>query len=517
MIRRQSVLVLIALLIATAAFAQGVSIQGSNEMRWADGRETLGGQEQAKRYFENRLNTDLYYGQIRIGARLTVLQPSEFGETKYGPETLDKRFLEYSDPDINFRLRAGDFYTVWGRGLTLALVEDINQGFDSGLDGVMATGGFGNIEMEAIAGRSKEGYLGLVRESQVSGGHIGASLPAGLGVGGQALLVTPVEDPTISSYDENRTFGGYLSWDGNSMSIWAEHAIESIEGIDDDHDASYLSVSWFGNRLGVVLDYKRYRYYRFASGLSGAGSTYAQSVGILPFHNAPIGQREFTSPLFSKHPHIVLFNDEVGVQAEVTYNPTNDVTFILAMSQSSSFVERDGWLPSLEEEQSPFREVFLEMNAYPSASWYATAWTGWNEDLVYHAESNTRVDWKRQAVLGTQNEVRVSGDWSVKSIVEGVNVSEVTTDESYMDGLLVLGATWNSQYTASVTYEFTGEENPANDVSSWVKAEFGAFLANRHELLLTVGQERGGLVCSSGKCRVVTPFNGVKMTLTTLF
>ena len=510
--RRLLILVTVLLLTAGFSVAQEVSIQGSNEMRWADGQETLSGQEQAKRYFENRLNTDLYYGRVRIGVRLTSLQPSEFGETIYGPETLDKRFLEYSDPDIDFRLRAGDFYTVWGRGLTLALVEDINQGFDSGLDGVMASGGVGNVELEAISGRSREGWLGLVRESQVSGGHVGMSLPLGFGLGGQALLVTPVDN--VSSYNENRTWGGYFTYDGSSVSLWAEHAIESVEGIDDDHDASYLSMSWFGNNIGIALDYKRYRYYRFSSGSSNAGSTYAQSVGILPFHNAPIGQREFTSPLFSKHPHIVMFNDEVGVQLEMTYNPTAMTTFILSMSQSSSFVERDGWLPSLEEEQSPFREVFLEMNAYPTDSWYATAWAGWNEDLVYQ---NVRVKWTRQMVFGTQNELAIHQDWSFKSSLEAAQVEEVSSGEDYIDGLIVLGLTWRSQYTAAVTYEFTGEEDPVNDTSNWVKLDVGAFLSNRHELLMTIGQERGGMVCSSGKCRVVTPFDGVKMTLTTLF
>jgi len=512
-VRKRPILAfLLASMLIAPLYAQGISIQGSNEMRWADGQETLGGQQQTKRYFENRLNTDFYYNRIRIGTRITMLQPSEFGETRFGPETLEKRFLEFSDPQNNYRMRVGDFTTTWGRGLTLALLEDVNQGFDSGLDGMLVAGESGPFEVEVLAGRSHGGWLGLVREAQISGGHLGVTLPAGFAAGGQALLVTPV--PDVNSYRENRSYGGYLSFDGSAVSLWAEHAIEEVDGSGSDHDASYGSLSWYGGRVGIALDYKRYRYYRFTSGLSGAGSTYAQSVGTLPFHNAPVVQREFTSNLFSKHPHIVRFDDEVGVQLEVTYNPTNASTLVLSYSQSSQFVEREGWVPLLDEEESPFRELFLELTAYPAASWYMSAWTGYNEEVVF---TNRRISWTRQVVAGAGSDIVLTPDWSLKSSAEGVRVEDVAVGDDYFDGLVVAGVTWRSRYTAAVTYEWTGQQNPPNDASQWVKVDMGAFIANRHELLVTIGQERGGLVCSSGKCRVVTPFDGVKVSLTTLF
>ncbi len=510
-------LVLAALIMLPRAQGQEFSVQGNNEMRWADGTERLGGEERAKRYFEDRLNLDFYYGSLRMGARFTMLQPSEFGEQRTGEQTLDKRFIEYDDPDVGIRLRAGDFYTVWGRGLTLALVEDINQGFDSGLDGFFASANYGALEAEVISGRSEAGILGYVREAQVSGGHVGAYLPFGLTLGGQAVLVSEVEN--ANSYEENKTYGGYVAYDGAGFSLWGEHAREFVDGVDEDYHASYLSGSFYLGRFAAALDYKRYHYHLYGSGLGGGAGDYAQSINILPFHSAPIVQREFTSNLLSKHPHIVRFDDEVGLQAELTYSFGTMNTLILNLNQSSSFVEEDAWVPSLDEERSPSRTAYLELNAYPGRNWYLIGWTGWSEDLVYREEQGegTRVFWEKRTAAGMTHEIGVLPEWTAKLSGEGLYVDDLNFDEQYYDALFILGATYQSSYSVAVTYEMTTQENPSEGRSNWVKLDATAFIANRHELLLTVGQERGGLVCTSGKCRLVTPFNGVKLTWTTLF
>ena len=509
-------LIVILFSFVMTSYAQDfISLQGSNETKWADGRETVSGSEQTKRYFENRMNLNLYYNNLRFGTRFTVLQPSEFGQNLSEQESLEKRFLEYQDPDADLKIRIGDFYTVWGRGLTLALFEDITQGFDSGLDGIMVSGGFSNIEIEAIAGRSNANFLGLVRQAQVNGAHIGGQLPLNMGFGLQGVLVTPSED--VSSYEENRTWGGYWNYNGSNLSLWAEHAKEYISGDDDEYDATYVSASTNVGSIGILLDYKRYRYKMHGNVAGGAGSQYAQSVGILPFHSAPIVQREFTSPLFAKHPHIVRYDDEVGLQLELTYSPFDWGSFVLSTAQSSSIGTDELFIPSLDEENSPYRELFLEMNAYPSPTWYMIGWIGMSEDLVFVNEESVRarVSWNQRKVLGTTQEFSISDDWSVKASAEAAAVENIHNDTNYMDALLILGLNWRTQYSFAATLETTSDD--AEDTSEWFKIDARAFIANKHELLVTYGKERGGLVCTSGKCRLVTPFDGVKVTWTSLF
>ncbi len=514
--------VLIVLFAMTIAHAGDFTLQGNNEARWADGLERLGGQDHVYRYFENRLNLNMYYDNLRFGMRYTVLQPSEFGEEVTGTESLEKRFLEYRGMGGDLTVRAGDFYTVWGRGLTLALMEDINQGFDSSLDGLLVRGRYENIEVEALSGRSSQGWLGYVREAQVSGAHIACELPYNFTLAGQSMLVTPVED--VISYDESRTWGGYLAYQGPVIGAHVEHAREHIEGIDDEHHGTYVQFTGVVGQLGISLDYKNYQYYRYSSGAVGGDNPYAASVDILPFHSAPIVQRDFTSALFGKHPHIVKFNDEVGMQLELTYSPFDWGTMVLSLAQSSSTIENENMIPTLDEEDSPYRELFLEFQAFPNMDLYTTWWAGWSEELDYYNEGNvrTRISWDKRAVLGTKTEYAFMPNWTIVGYAEGMRVTAVEAeangdDDNHMEALFNLGFVYLANYTLTFSYEMTGEENPQEGRDSWFNVSGRAFIDNRHELLVTVGQERGGLVCTSGKCRWVSPFNGVKLTLTSIF
>ncbi len=495
---------------------QDFSIQGSNEAKWAQGEENIAGITRDADYLENRLNLDLYSGNLRLGARCTLLDPSEFGEERSGLELLEKRFLEYTGPRGDLHVRVGDFYTVWGRGLTLALVEDITQGFDSGLNGVLVGGVYDGFELEGLYGFSRADYLGQVDEAGVAGAHLGVNLPNGFSSGIQGIVCEPVED-TVAGH-ENNTYGTYMALDRSTYSLWAEHAVEEVAGVDDDHYATYLSGSWYGSGLGIAVDYKRYRYNLRGGGYTGAGSIYARSAEVLPFYNAPVVQREFTSLLLGRHPHIVRFEDEVGLQVELTWSATDLWTLILQAGQSSSFSKKEGWLPTFNEEDSPFRELFFEANAFPLPGWYLTGWLGANEDLIYYDGDGVRarVSWQRRFVVGTANEVELLRKWSLSGSTEFGQVENVDLEKSFVEGLFMLGLNWGTDYSLAVTVETSGEEDPVAGRSAWVKLDGRAMVADRHELLITIGRERGGLVCTSGRCRLVAPFNGVKITLTSL-
>jgi hypothetical protein len=179
-------------------------------------------------------------------------------------------------------------------------------------------------------------------------------------------------------------------------------------------------------------------------------------------------------------------------------------------------------LPTLNEEDSPYREVFAELQTFPSPEAYVIGWLGWNEELIYYNEGGvaSRVSWSKRTALGAKTEYSFSPTWTAIVGAEGMNVEEIQIDNSsvnHLEGLFNLGFVYQSNYSLVATLEMTGEEDPDEDRDTWFNVQARAFIANRHELLVTVGQERGGLVCTSGKCRLVTPFNGVKVTLTSLF
>ncbi len=523
---RSTLIVLLAvlLLLPAFAFAQRINLQGSNELKWADGEETIGGSGRAKRYMEDRLNLDLYYDNLRFGTRFTQLQPSEFGQTLTGSATLEKRFLEYNNDDRMFFLRAGDFYTTWGRGLTLNLIEDIDLGFDSGLDGLLVRGEWKLLSVEALTGRSYSNFLGAVREAQVNGANIEADLPLSMEVGLNLMHLTPAGTNT---YEENRTWGGYAEWNGDLMSMYAEHAREyvtlpvGVTNPNDENHASYFSLSGYKGDFGVILDYKNYQYYKYGPG-AGSDSPYAPTADALAFHVPPAGQREFTSNLMSKHPHIVRYNDEVGGQLELTWSP-EIASFSLSTALSSTHENADAWMPVLKEENSPYREAFLEMTAYPTMGSYLLAWAGWNEDLVFSNTSGvrSRLSWTKRMVLGGEYEMDLPVErWSGLVSAEGMNVTSILNDDSevsHMEARFEAGVVYLANYTLTAAFEWSEEPDNLDGRASWFNVTGRAVIADNHELIVSAGRERGGLVCTSGKCRQVTPFNGVKVGLVSLF
>ncbi len=524
-IRTGLLLFIILFALPALVFSQNFSIQGNNEVKWADGKETLGETQTGKRFLENRLNLDLYYDNLRFGTRFTMFQPSEFGETKVGSETLEKRFLEYRDPRRDVFIRAGDFYTVWGRGLTLALYEDIPQGFDSGLDGVLAGGSWGIVEAEVLAGRSKNGWLGLVQEAQVNGAHIAVSAPYGLTFASQAVIVDSPSDLENDAYGESHTWGGYVSYDGSYISAWAEHAQEYVTHADEDNHGTYLYVSGYYGNWGISIDYKNYNYFKYASGQSD--SPYTVSPSVLPFHSPPIVQREFTSNLFGKHPHLIRFDDEVGFQVEITWAPGSWGNMVLATSMSSRHPDEDGWIPTVKEEDSPYREVFFEVNSYPGTGKFLSGWAGYSEELIFINEGSvrSRTSWQNRMIIGARLETVLTGEWAGLISAERLAVEKKVADKNYPEARFELGLIYKSNYTLTATLEWSEDESESvtygEDVwmgpDSWFNLQGRAYIADRHELIVFYGEERGGLVCSSGKCRYVAPFDGAKVTLVSLF
>ncbi len=516
------------------AFSQDFSIQGQNELRAADGIEYVNGDFSSKKVFENRLNLDAYYKNFRLGTRYTVLDPSEFGQTYSGIGSINKRFLEYSSSKYDINVRLGDFTTVWGRGLTLGLVEDIDQGFDSGLDGFKAATSWNRFETEVIYGYSEEAYLRNVRQAELSGAHLAYTLFDGYTFGLQTINVKPYKE---NSYDQSDTWGGYFSYDGSYFSLWLEQARENISGLEDeDFGASYASLSGFYGSLGWMIDYKNYNYYLYSASSGTSDNPYTQSVEILPFHSSPIVQREFTSNLFGKHPHIIDYDDEVGIQIELTWAPGDLGTFILATSQSSAHdVDNSPW-PTLNEEDGPYRELFFEFSTYPTPESFINIWSGYSEELLFEIEGDEghRLGWDDRWVLGSKYERPIITDWSSIIYAEMLSTrKEKNSDRefSFSDYLVSLGAVYKANYTFIASLEMTAEEDPSEPpsdfwgpsseewfgMSKWFNVQARAFIADRHELMVTIGEERGGLVCTSGKCRVVTPFNGVKVSLISLF
>ena len=69
---------------------------------------------------------------VIFGLRLEVSDPIEYGRNFVG---IRKRYIEYKHK-TGISLRAGDFFDIISRGLSMNVFEDRGLAYDTGIDGI---------------------------------------------------------------------------------------------------------------------------------------------------------------------------------------------------------------------------------------------------------------------------------------------------------------------------------------------------------------------------------------------
>ncbi len=119
------------------SFAQinlNVDAAVSNLLRYGNGFEYTGSNKNPKEYFENLTDVRLNVNGVVFGLRYEISDPIEYGLNFKG---IRKRYIEYKH-ETGISLRAGDFWDIISRGLSLNVFEDRALGYDTGIDGVRA-------------------------------------------------------------------------------------------------------------------------------------------------------------------------------------------------------------------------------------------------------------------------------------------------------------------------------------------------------------------------------------------
>jgi hypothetical protein len=68
-------------------------------------------------------------------------------------------------------------------------------------------------------------------------------------------------------------------------------------------------------------------------------------------------------------------------------------------------------------------------------------------------------------------------------------------------------------WSVTLRMEYTTDEEDKTGKDFWRTLELAYRLGNAHIATISYGTERGGLVCTSGICREILPFDGVRISL----
>ncbi len=526
------------LVAATGTATAQVQYSVGNYMRYGNGTQIVGGQEQFKEYFENQTNVRLFWNDFTVGFQYLYDDPPEFGPNWQG---MRKRYVEFARDGIE--LRAGDFFTLFGKGLAMNLFENRGINYDTGLDGLR--GIYRNDYLTGIAAAGTMRYYDLINSNRietysVKSAHAEVRPIDWIRLGGSLVSATG-ELPSPFGIDHVRADirEGMVTLKGLGFEVFAGYAHKRSSGLrpgpgttvnvfERDGEGMYGSVAYTSEiGLGVTFEYKDYS---FDPVDPGERTDVNRPTRMLPMQNPPIVHKEHSFYLLSRNPHIIDFNDEKGMQLDVFYSLTPAITInlngsvasrqnVYVMRSDGSFASTSGdmgTLLSLDEKYSPWHELYADVEWYFDGQSYLRAAFNYRNESPYD-EYVKKAKHQTSTTLPVLIEYVLDDEWSVTGQFEyqQYHDSTVPSNPDWDNVYVALTLSKSPTLAATVRMEATTDETDPSGKKFWAAGELSYRIKNSHTATISYGSERGGLVCSSGICRVVNPFDGVRLSLLT--
>jgi hypothetical protein len=471
---------------------------------------------------------------VTVGFRYLDDDPPEVGLPFQG---IARRFVEYRKD--NLYIRVGNSSQLYGRGLVLNIFENRGLAYDTWIDGVKASYRVGNLKASIIGGKIEfTDSINVLRteEYNIRGGNIEYRIIQNAKIGlsfisseakipqfNQSIANTVGEHPEIYLDLNHGPFNIFLNW----ASLWTK--TPSLKNTSTGYGI-YTAMSYSGEKFGITLDYKNYRFDLQDPFLRDDET---RTTKLMPFQNPPIVMKEHSYTLLSRSIHEINFNDEVGFQIEANYSASDNLNLSINFSMASrlneylydqssfSFSEskrENNFLPSTDDKFSPYTEIFFEGEYY----------FDFNTVLRFGAANRKKTLFNEftglsgshiieSTVLPFQFSHPFTPDFStvIEYEFENVNDNFNTGQEEFYNQFVSMIALFYSKVSFGLRYEFTNNRYDLSGRKDWLITELGYRISGRNLVSVSYGRERGGQVCSNGICRYILPFKGFRVTLQT--
>jgi len=519
----------------------------SNLLRYGSGYEYTGNIKSPKEYFENLTDARLNVNGVIFGLRYEISDPIEYGLNFKG---IRKRYIEYNHKS-GISLRAGDFWEIISRGLSLNVFEDRPLGYDTGIDGVRVTYNrtFGKknpfkLKAQLMGGDIKysdyltperiENYKlrsAFAEVSPLKSLTFGLNYVHSIGELPEENVSTNVKTdlPEVNLNFNLSDFQLYAAYSHKTSLITPNEIFP--EPVTAKGDGFYSSLSYSFDKFGLTLDYKNYRY----DVTLPDNRSNTRPTRMLPYQNPPTAQKEHTSTLITRNPHVIDFNDEVGGQVDVVYSPNDKMSFNFNGSVASRHyqyqdidstsvisykrVERDdSYIPSLDDPFSPFWEIYLEGEYYASDKVYTR--------LAFARQNSTQFNQifpeNSEKIFTTTIPVEVKYSFSKAYTITFIGEQQWVhnsfrasreSDQNFTNQFLSFTLSRSPDLNLTANFESTNDDEEPTGKKFWWLGEVSYKINQSNTVTVSYGSERGGLRCANGICRFVKPFEGFRVTV----
>jgi len=549
---KKILILLVIIFSSSVSYAQlnlNVDAAVSNLLRYGNGYEFTGNIRSPKEYFENLTDARLSINGVIFGLRYEISDPIEYGLDFKG---IRKRYIEYKH-ESGVSLRAGDFWETISRGLSLNVFEDRALGYDTGIDGVRVgyQKTFGKkypvkLKTQLIGGNiNYSDYLTPERiekyKVRSAFAEVSPIKPLTLGLN-YVYSIGDLPEDQVNTVVKTNLPEANLNLNFSDFQLYAAYSHKTSlvspneifpDPITAKGDGFYSSLSYSRDKIGLTLDYKNYRYdITLPDNRSNTRPT-----RMLPYQNPPTAQKEHTSTLITRNPHVVDFNDEVGGQADIVYAPTDKLSFNFNGSVASRHyqyqdidttsitsykrIERnDSYIPSLDDALSPFWEYYLEGEYYASDKVYAKLAFARQSSIVYNQINPLNSEKLFTSTVPVEIKYSLTKEYTLTLITEMQwvhNSIRVSEDKNFTNQYASLTLSRSPNLNFTFNCEFTDDDEEPTGKKSWFLGEVNYKLNQSNTITVGFGSERGGLRCANGICRFVKPFSGFRATVQTQF
>ncbi|HEX2787155.1 MAG TPA: DUF6029 family protein [Ignavibacteria bacterium] len=522
----------------------------SNLLRYGNGYEYFNTTKAPKEYFENLTDARLSINDVILGLRYEISDPIEYGVDFKG---IKKRFIEYNHK-IGVSLRAGDFYDIYSRGLTLNVFEERALAYDTGIDGIRLTykNKFSDNKQNPLDFRTQiiggdleyRDFLVLSRVekykirnvnfdfSPIKQVKFGGSYIYSLGDIPNADVTTNIKAylPEVNMTVNLPDFEFYTGYARKHINTSPNTLYP--QAISADGDGLYSSVSYTKGSVGMTLEYKNYRF----DLTNPDNRSPDRPTKMLPFQNPPTAVKEHTYTLISRNPHVVNFNDEVGGQLDVLYVVNDKLTLNLNAAVASEHYEyidsdstsrlvfarvdrSDNFIPNFNKAFSPYWEAFVEAEYLADPKWtFKGAYCRQYSTLYnYEFPANSKIDHFTTVPLEVKYIINKTYALKLNMEQQWAYSSIRINQKSFMNQYISLNLTKSPELSLSVNAEFTNDDEEPTGKKFWAQGEALYRLNQSNTVIVSYGSERGGLKCTNGICRFVNPFEGFRLTIQSQF
>jgi len=472
-----------------------VHISGENNLTYTYSTE----EESIDHYLENELSMRVDYRVFSFGMTFLAGLPKHDSFDAIESLQPDQITTEWRDRFVqlnfdNFRLKAGTIEEAFGAGLALRAWNNKDLDRDMRLEGAQIHYRFNNFRIAGVYGALRDDIeidedfseYNINQNDLVIGLDVGFRPTPELSLGGSMVQYKQKHVDNIGriSYLDWNVFSGRLGYMHDMFDINAEFAELQRQMHDDSTQygtAFYTTRSVYFNTLFTLSGgYKRYERYRF-------------SLADLPTLN-------HYDELWMSYDNKIDF--EEGIEGGIRFTPNfdNEFQFRYAESWNRNFSVRHHnffaqYKRGFETFSLTFEYEHLERIKSHDHEWEKMLRPAVKVDLFSLARPISI------AFLWKYEEEEVMG------IEESKHTPYLQFETRLTDRLSI---------ALFGEYEIDDWDNIGKN-QVYIGTEIVTSIANHTELILFMGQEKGGNVCRNGVCRPQQPFEGIRLTLSTRF